>query len=152
MLQYHILKEKGTKMRNIIINNVKAIFTGIAKNKGIEHLANGTYGVKVYDNKVCNFYKQNDAEIFSSHIGQVKSNIKNIKKSLKFNYGITNVKIININDFEEDGAVFVLSGVLKDTEVLIELWAKDYCVDIYPKDSSKWNETIFFGTLPIENS
>ena len=115
-------------------------------NKEIKYL-NGLYEVKLYNGEICRFHKEDIAKLFLNQMNQVESNFKNIKQSLELNHGIVDVRTITVNDFEEDGAVFVLSGVLKDAEVLIELWAKDYCIDVYPKDSNRWDETIFHGTL-----
>ena len=115
-------------------------------NREIKYL-NGLYEVKLYSGEICRFHEEDIAKIFSNQMNQVESNIEKIKQSLERNHGIVNVETITVNDLEEDGAVFVLSGLQKDIEVLIELWAKCYRVDIYPKDSSRWDETIFHGTL-----
>jgi len=129
-------------MEKIIINNIE-IGT-------LSHL-NGCWEAKPSSDEVCRFVKKEEAELYLKQVHEIESSMGKIKDALKKHHSITDVKKIQVNDFEEDGAVFVLSGKLEDIEVLIELWAKDYCIDVYPKDTARWDETVFRGTLLMED-
>jgi len=132
-------------MEKIIINNTEI---------GSLNYLDGFWKAKPSSDKVCRFAKKEEAELYIKRVYKVDSNMDKIKEVLKKHHNITDVKK---NKIKKDEVVFVLSGKFKDTDMIIELWANDYTVDIHPKnisrwnkDTSSWHEGVFRGTLLME--
>ena len=125
-------------MKKIIINNIEI---------GSLSYSSGYWEAKPSSDEVCRFEKKEEAELYIKQVHEIESNMDKIKETLKKHHNVIDIKKKGINNAEEDGAVFLLLGTYKDIEVLMELWAKDYCIDIY--SNANWSDTIFFGTLQV---